>query len=50
MRYETTIENRLYKTLHELERIQRMRRGEIIAAPVLLDIQSTSEFVSQNNT
>ncbi len=30
LRYQTTIENRIYKAMHELERLQRMRRGEDI--------------------
>ena len=38
-RYETTIENRLYKAMHELERIQRMRKGEKISAPVAVDVE-----------
>lgn len=37
-RYETTLENRLYKALHELERQQRLLRGEPVAAPVAVDI------------
>lgn len=37
-RYEATIENRLYKTMHELERIQRMRKGEKVSAPVAVDV------------
>ena len=32
-RYETTEENRFYKALHELERLQRMRQGERLEAP-----------------
>ena len=38
-RYETTTENRLYKAMHELERMQRMRKGEIVSAPVAVDIE-----------
>ncbi len=37
-RYETTIENRLYKALHELERLQRMREGEKVTAPMAVDV------------
>lgn len=47
-RYETGIENRLYKTMHELERLQRMRRGETVHAPVAVDVQHENGFVSQN--
>ena len=28
LRYETTVENRLYKALHELQRVQAIRKGE----------------------
>jgi hypothetical protein len=38
-RYETTIENRLYKALHELERLQRMRGGQLVNPPVVVDLQ-----------
>jgi len=37
-RYESTIANRLFRTLHELERWQRMRQGEQLPAPAALDV------------
>ncbi len=37
-RYETTLENRLYKALHELERQQRLRKGDVVPAPVAVDV------------
>src|SRR4029077_17726767 len=37
-RYETAIANRLFRTLHELERLQRMRLGERLPAPVAVDV------------
>lgn len=37
-RYETTVENRLYRTLHELERLQRLRAGDLVPAPVTIDL------------
>lgn len=49
LRYQTTIENRLYKAMHELERLQRMRRGEHVASPVAVDIAHDGEFVSQKD-
>ena len=33
LRYESAIVLRLFRTLHELERLQRMRRGEQLPAP-----------------
>ena len=47
-RYQTTIENRLYKAMHELERLQRMRKGEHVASPVAVDVAHDGGFVSQN--
>jgi len=37
-RYEQTFVTRLIKHLHELERLQRMRRGEAISAPTAVDV------------
>jgi len=37
-RYETQIENRLFRHLHELERLQRLRSGENIAAPASVEV------------
>ena len=48
LRYQTTIENRLYKAMHELERLQRMRKGEEVASPVVMDVTHDGGFVSQN--
>ncbi len=37
-RYETQIENRFFRHLHELERLQRMRQGENVPAPASVDV------------
>lgn len=37
-RYETSIEGKLYRALHQVERMQRMRRGDNISAPASLDV------------
>lgn len=37
-RYETSVENKFYRALNQLERLQRMRRGDKIAAPAAADI------------
>ena len=42
-RYETAIENKLYRAIHELERRQRMRNGEYVPAPQSLDVSIHSE-------
>lgn len=43
LRYETTIENRLYKALHELQRIQAARNGEAVPPPVAIDVSVSGE-------
>lgn len=43
-RYEGTIENRLFRSLHELERAQRSRKGEQISAPLTADINQMGSF------
>ena len=37
-RYESNISNRLFRTLRELERLQRMRQGERLPAPTAVDV------------
>ena len=37
-RYESTFAYRLFRTLHELERLQRMRSGERLPAPAVVDV------------
>ena len=41
-RYETQIENRMLRLLNELERIQRLRAGEAIPAPVNVNVALTA--------
>lgn len=38
LRYETTLERQLYRAMHQLERLQRMRQGEFIPAPVTMEV------------
>ncbi|MBP7674977.1 MAG: hypothetical protein KBB14_01550 [Thermoanaerobaculia bacterium] len=42
-RYEVALERGLYRGLHELERIQRSRRGEHVAPPAVLEIHGEPE-------
>ena len=37
LRYETSIENKLFRWQNQLERLQRLRRGEKIPAPAAVD-------------
>jgi hypothetical protein len=38
LRYETTIERQLYRALHELQRLQAVRAGQPLLAPVVVDV------------
>lgn len=38
-RYESHIERSLFRSLHELQRLQAKRQGQDIAAPVAVDIE-----------
>lgn len=42
-RYETAIENKLYRAMNQLERLQRMRKGEKVAAPSTMDVSVHSD-------
>ncbi len=42
-RYESTFANRLFRTLHELERSRRMRQGERLPAPASVDVSVHTE-------
>lgn len=42
-RYQTNIANRLFRTLHEFEREQRMRGGETLPAPIAVDVSVSAE-------
>ena len=37
-RYETAIENKFYRAINQLERLQRTRRGEFVPAPQTVDV------------
>jgi hypothetical protein len=37
-RYETALENKLFRMIHELQRLQGKRRGEVVPVPVAADL------------
>ncbi len=39
-RYKTMLERNFYKALHELQRVQGMRLGQNVLAPIAIDINS----------
>jgi hypothetical protein len=52
LRYETSIENKLFRWQNQLERLQRLRRGESIPAPanVELNVHTAGEMASFGNS
>jgi len=42
-RYESSIERGIYKALHELQRLQAVRNGEKIPAPVIVDVDISKD-------
>ncbi len=47
-RYESALERALYRALHELQRLQAVRAGEPVPAPVAVDVTVDGGFVSRN--
>jgi hypothetical protein len=45
-RYESFFANRLFRTLHELERLQRTRQGERLPAPAAVDVNVHADAVA----
>lgn len=42
-RYETAIENKLYRAISQLERLQRTRKGEFVPPPETIDVSIHSQ-------
>jgi hypothetical protein len=42
-RYEVTLERSLYKALHELQRLQAARDGQVVPLPVVVDVSVSDE-------
>ena len=43
-RYENTMQNRMYRAMHELERVKRMKRGENVPPPLAADVTGLGSF------
>lgn len=43
LRYEIALENRMYKAIHELQRMQSVRNGENVPPPLALDVDMTGD-------
>lgn len=44
LKYDTTIENKLYKALHELQRLRAVREGHAITLPTALDVSIDKNY------
>jgi hypothetical protein len=42
LRYETTLQRQMFRAMNQLERLQRMRQGEIIPAPLTMEVTESS--------
>ena len=40
MRYETKLERQMYRAMAQLERVQRMRRGEEVPSPLSVEVSN----------
>jgi hypothetical protein len=40
LRYETKLERQIYRAMMQLERLQRLRRGEAVPAPLSVGFRS----------
>jgi len=38
LRYETTLHRQMFRAMSQLERLQRMRHGEAVPAPIMMDV------------
>lgn len=43
LRYEIALENRMYKAIHELQRMQAVRNGDNVLPPLALDVDMTGD-------
>ncbi len=43
LRYEIALENRMYKAIHELQRLQAVRNGEKVPPPLAIDVDVSGE-------
>ena len=43
-RYETMIEYRLFRSMHELERLKRLKKGDNVPPPITTDINNLGSF------
>jgi hypothetical protein len=43
VRYHTTYDNKFYKAIHELERVQATRRGATVPAPLAVDVDISQD-------
>ena len=49
MRYQTTINRQLFQAMNQLERLQRLRKGDNVPAPLNLEVLSDTTGVGQGD-
>lgn len=42
LRYEASLERSLYRALHELQRVQGMRLGQTVLAPIAIEVSAAA--------
>lgn len=48
-RYQTTINRQLFQAMNELERLQRLRKGDVVPAPLNLQVLTDTPPISENH-
>ena len=43
LKYEGSIDRQFYKAVNELERLQRLRKGDAVPPPIDIDLNITSQ-------
>jgi hypothetical protein len=49
LRYQTTINRQLFQAMNQLERLQRLRKGDNVPAPLSLQVLSDTPTISQED-
>jgi hypothetical protein len=48
VRYQTTINHQLFQAMNQLERVQRLRKGENVPAPLTLEVSHDAPTISEH--
>lgn len=50
LRYQTTIDRQLYQAMNQLERLQRLRKGDHVPAPLNLQVLRDTPTISEDES